>query len=77
MNILAAASVLALFQGGMAAWGLVDMIVAIIIVAACVGVLYVVLGVFGFKVPPWVITIFWIVVAAVVAIMAIRFIASL
>ena len=48
-----------------------------VIIAACVGVLYVVLGVFGVTVPPFLVTIFWILVAAFVAIVAINFLIRL
>ena len=58
-------------------WSFVDIVVAIVIVAACIGIMYVALRVFGVTIPPWVIQIFWIVVVAVVAILAIRFVASL
>lgn len=68
---------LALFQGGIATWSLIDIIIAIVIVAACVAIMYVALRQFGVSIPQWVITIFWIVVVAIVAIFAIRFIAGL
>lgn len=58
-------------------WTFVDIMVAIVIVAACIGIMYVALRVFGVTIPPWVIQIFWICVVAVVAILAIRFVASL
>lgn len=53
-----------------------DWILWIIAVAAAVGVLYVALGVFGVAIPPWVVTIFWICIAAVVAAAAVKFIFS-
>ncbi len=68
---------LALFSGPIATWSLVDFIIAIIIIAGCVGILYVFLGVAGVQIPPWVIRVFWIVVACVVCIFAIRLIASM
>ncbi len=58
-------------------WGLVEILIAVVIIAACVGIVYVALRVFGVTIPPWVVQIFWIVVVAIVAIFAIRFVASL
>ena len=54
-----------------------DLLIAVVILAACIGITYVALRVFGITIPEWVIKIFWIVVAAIVAIAAIRFVASL
>ncbi len=56
----------------MGAWGFGEIIIAIIVIAACVGIMYVALRVFGVGIPPWVVQIFWIVVVAFVAIFAIR-----
>jgi hypothetical protein len=60
-----------------AAWGLVDWVICIIIVAAVIAVMYVALNQFGITIPPWAVRIFWILVVAVVAILAIRFLLSL
>jgi hypothetical protein len=54
-----------------------EWLVWIVIVAACVGIMYVALRVFGVAIPEWALKIFWICVVAVVAILAIRFVASL
>jgi hypothetical protein len=43
-----------------------------IVVAAIVGVVYVVLSRAGVTVPPFVVTIFWIVVAAIVGVFAVK-----
>jgi hypothetical protein len=59
------------------AWGVVDWIIAIIVIAACIGILYVALRVFGVTLPDWFIKICLIVVVAVVAIAAIRLVASM
>ncbi len=67
----------AIFSGPMGSWGLVDWVIAIIIAAAVIGIMYVLAGVFEIQIPPWLIKIFWIVVACVIGIGAIRFIASL
>ncbi len=58
-------------------WSIADILVMIIVIAACVGIMYVALKVFGVGIPEWAVHIFWIVVVAFVAIVAIRFILSL
>ncbi len=62
--------------GGIATWGIVHWIVVIIAVIGAIAVLYVFLDWMGFKIPPQMIKIFWICVAVVVSILAIKFIAS-
>ena len=64
-------------QGGPASWDILHIIIAIIIIAAAVGIMYVVLQVFGVSIPQWVVKIFWIVIAAVVGILAIKFLWSM
>lgn len=59
------------------AWSIGDIVIAIVIIAAVVAVMYIALRQFGVAIPPWVIQIFWVVVVAVVAILAIRFLLSL
>lgn len=49
----------------------------LVIVCACVGIAVIAMRTFGVTPPPWAVQIFWIVVVAVVAILAIRFVASL
>jgi len=60
-----------------AGYTLVHWIVIVIIVAAVIGVMYVILGQMGVAIPPWLVKIFWILVAAVVGIVAIKFLLSL
>jgi hypothetical protein len=67
----------ALLEGGWRAWGFVDFLILIVIIAACVALMYIALRQFGVTIPPWVIQVFWICVVAVVVIFAIRFVASL
>lgn len=59
------------------AWSIADFLIAVVIVAAAVGILYLALQYFGIAIPPVIIKIFWIVIVACVAILAIRFVASL
>lgn len=58
-------------------WTFTRIIIAIIVVAACVGILWVILPVLGVTLPAWFITIVWIVAAAAVAIIAIKFLSTL
>ena len=67
----------ALWNGPMNAWGLVDIAVAIVIIAAVVALVYVALNQFGVSIPQWVQHVFWIVVVAFVVIFAIRLIAGM
>lgn len=55
-------------------WTFGEILIAIIIVAACIGILWVALKQFGVEIPQWTVTIFWIVVVAFVSILAIRFV---
>lgn len=57
--------------------GIGGIIIDVIIIAACIAVLYDMYGVFGIRIPPWVVRIFWICLAAAIGIIAIRFILSL
>lgn len=53
-------------------WSIGEILIAIIVIAACVGITMVVLRVFGVSPPEWIIHILWIVLAACIAIFAIR-----
>ena len=57
--------------------GLAELLVTIIIVAAVVAVVVVDLQHFGVAVPPVVMKIFWIVLVAALAVVAVRFLLSL
>jgi hypothetical protein len=54
----------------------VNIAIAIVVIAAVVGLVMVALHKFGITIPDWVAQIFWIVVVAVVVIAAIKFVAS-
>lgn len=58
-------------------WTIGEVLIAIVILAACIGIVYVALRQFGIAIPGWVVQIFWIVVVAVVAVVAIKFLLSL
>ncbi len=63
--------------GGWRAWGLVDWLIAFVVVAAVIGIVYIALRQFGIVIPDWFKQILLIVLVAVVAILAIRFVVSL
>ena len=58
-------------------YSIVQVVIAIIVIAAVVGIMYVALQQFGVAIPPFVVKVFWILVCAVVCILAIKFLASL
>lgn len=57
--------------------GIAHWIVVAIAIAAAVGIMYVAMRQFGVEPPAWAVQIFWIVIVAVVAITAVRFVAGL
>ena len=65
----------------MIVWGrdmsVANIAIAIVVIAAIIGLVYVALQKFGVAIPEWVKQVFWILVTAVVIIIAIRFVASL
>lgn len=63
--------------GGIASWGIVEWIIAIIILCGIVGIAWIVLRVIGVSPPGWLIQILWIIVAVVVGILAIKFLSTL
>lgn len=58
-------------------WSLAQILIAIIIVAGCVAVTWIVLRNLGIGIPGWVVQIFWVCVLVFVAILAIKFLMSL
>lgn len=58
-------------------YGLVEIATFVVIVAAVVALVWVALRQFGVSIPVWVQHVFWIVVVAVVVILAIRLVAAL
>lgn len=63
--------------GPVAAWGLVDWLICIIIVLAILAVGSIVLRQIGYTIPPWVWQILGILVAVIVGIAVIKFLAGL
>lgn len=72
MSLLAAVFI----QGG-GAWGIGQIAIAIVVFAAVCALVYVALNAFGIGVPSWVQQVVWIVIVAIVVILAIRFVLSM
>lgn len=53
------------------------MLIAVVVIAACIALVYVALRKFGITIPDWAVQVFWIVVVAVVVIFAIKLVLSL
>ncbi len=60
-----------------ATWGLGDFLIAIVVIAACIALVYVALRQFGVSIPPWVVQVAWIIAVAFVVIVAIRLVLSM
>lgn len=54
-----------------------QLLIYVVIVAACIALMYVALRKFGIAIPDWVIQCFWIVVVAAVVIFCIRLVLML
>lgn len=67
----------ALWQGPVATWGIADIAIAIVVIAAICALVYVALKQFGVSIPEWVKHVAWILVVAFVIIMAIRIVAGM
>lgn len=63
--------------GPLSGWSFEHILIAIVIFAAAVGVLFILLKVFGITLPQWFINILLILVAAVIGILAIKFLFTL
>jgi hypothetical protein len=57
-------------------WSIGQILIAIIVIAGCVGIAWIAVQASGIQVPPWVIRIVWIVIVVVAAVVAIRFLLS-
>lgn len=62
---------------GALAWSIGEMAVAAIVLAAVVAIVVIIVKAMGLAIPPWAVTVFWIVLLAIVGILAIRFVLSL
>lgn len=78
MAVLALSSALPLLLAqGMAGYSIVQICIMVIVVAAVVGIMFVFLRQAGITIPPFIITVFWIVLAAIICIGAIKIVAGL
>jgi hypothetical protein len=66
-----------LAAGAFWGWTFGEVAIAIVVVAAVVALVWIALRQFGIAVPVWVQQVFWVLVVAVVVILAIRFVTSL
>lgn len=64
-----------LFRGG--AWGIGEIAIAIVIIAAVVALVMIACRQFGVSPPPWLIQCLWVVLVAVVVIFCIRLVMSM
>ncbi len=58
-------------------WSIGSIAIAVVIIAAVVGLVYVALRQFNVAIPAWVVQVFWILVVAFVVIAAIRLVLSM
>ena len=58
-------------------WGIVDILKLVILIAAAIAIVVIALKAFEIKIPDWAVKMFWVVVIAVCALIAINIIASL
>lgn len=65
-------TLLALFQGPAHAWSFGEILIALIMVGAAIGIAYVFFQYIGWQPPSWLVKIIMIVVVACVAILGIR-----
>jgi hypothetical protein len=63
--------------GNVRVWGFGEFLIAIVVIAACVALVYVALRKFNIEIPDWVVQVFWIVVVAFVVIVAIRLVLAM
>ena len=67
----------ALLAASMWGYSIGEIFIFIIVIAACIGIMYVALRQFGVEIPGWVVQIAWIVAVAFVAILAIKLVLSM
>ena len=66
-----------LFAQAVSGVGLGQLLIYVVVIAACIGLVYVALQQFGVAIPAFAVKIFWIVVCAFLVIVAIRFVLAL
>lgn len=68
---------MALLAQGIGGIGLMQMIIIAIVIAGALAILFVALKHFGIAIPPWAVSIFWIVIVVFVSVIAVKFLWSL
>lgn len=66
-----------LIAQNVAGFTLIHWLIVAIVVAGCIGIAFVVAKQAGITIPPFIITILWIVLAVVIGVVAIKFLVSL
>jgi hypothetical protein len=61
----------------LAGWSIGQIAIAIVLIAAIVAIVWIALRQFNVAIPAWVIQVFWVLVVAVVCILAIKFLLTL
>lgn len=64
-------------QGGLAPAGIVQWVIILIVLAGVIGVAFIVTRQAGITIPPFVIQIFWVLLACIIGVVAIRYLAGL
>lgn len=58
-------------------YSLIQIAIFIIVIAGIIGIVLVVTKQMGVSIPPWIITILWIILAVIIGVVAVKFLASL
>jgi hypothetical protein len=61
----------------MGGFSIAQICIFVVLIAACIALVYVALNQFGIAIPGWVVQVFWIVIVAFVVIFAIRLVMSM
>ena len=69
--------IIAQLAGNPGAWSFGQVLIAIVVIAACIALVFVACRQFGITIPGWLIQVFWIVAVAVVVIFAIKLLLGL
>lgn len=60
-----------------ASYSLAHILIAVVVIAACIALVYIAVQQMGVAIPAWIVQVFWILVVACVIIFAIRFLLSI
>lgn len=68
---------LAQWNHNVSEWGIGQILIAVLLIAGAIAITYIVLNKLNMKPPDFVVSIFWVVIAVAVGILAIKFLLSL